>query len=132
MLTTAIHFPGNCDEAISLYKDILGAEVKSIYYFKDAPADHGMEELPPNYVMHSEVEILGQIFNLTDGGESHFTDDNFSFMIVKETADEVAKLYHDLSEGGKIIVELAPAFWASMYGMVMDRFGVCWQMMTPE
>ena len=132
MLTTVISFTGNCNEAISFYKEALGAEVKSINYFKDAPENHGMEELPPEFVMHSEVLISGSMINMTDGAEGNFSDDNFSFLIIKDTADEVSELYHKLSEGGKVIEELAPVFWASMYGMVVDCFGICWQMMTSE
>jgi len=132
MLTTTIHFAGNCDQAISFYKEVLGAEVKSIYYSKDAPADQGMEGLPPHFVMHSEIQIAGQVVNMSDGAQSSFSGDNFSFMLVKDTADEVSDVYQKLSESGKIIEELAPTFWAARYGMIVDRFGVCWQVMTPE
>lgn len=62
MLLTTISFQGNCDEAITFYKGALGAEVKEIAYFRDAPADSGMDEsLPPNFVMHSEVIILAPL-----------------------------------------------------------------------
>lgn len=134
MLTTVVHFSGNCNEAISFYKEVFGAEVKNIAYFKDAPENSGMEEssLPPDFVMHSEILISGSTINMTDGAEKRPTGDNFSFLITKETADEVTTLYNKLSEGGKVIEALAPVFWASMYGMVEDRFGVVWQIMTPE
>ena len=132
MMTTVIHFAGNCNEAISFYKETLGAEIKSINYFKDAPENHGMEQLPADFVMHSEILILGQMIHMSDGAKGNFSGDNFSFMITKDTTDEVSKAFHQLSEGGKIIEELAPTFWASMYGMVVDRFGICWQVMTAE
>ena len=32
MFLTTIHFPDTCDEAISYYKKVLGAEVKEIAY----------------------------------------------------------------------------------------------------
>ena len=132
MLTTVIHFAGNCDEAISFYKEALKAEVKDINYFKDAPENHGMEALPPNFVMHSDILISGSMIHMSDGAKGKFSDDHFSFMITKDTTDDVSELYHKLSEGGKIIQELAPTFWASMYGMVVDRFGICWQVMTTD
>ena len=132
MLTTAIHFAGNCNEAISFYKEVMGAEVKSINYFKDAPKDHGMEALAPDFVMHSEVLISGSVVHMTDGAERDPSTENFSLMITKDTIDEVSELYQKLLVDGRVIVELAPAFWASMYGMVIDRFGVCWQIMTAE
>jgi PhnB protein len=53
-------------------------------------------------------------------------------MIIKDTIAEVTALYNTLSDGGKVIEKLAPMFWTSMYGMVEDRFGICWQVMTSE
>jgi len=37
MITPCIHFNGNCDEAIAFYKKAFAAEVKEIFYAKDAP-----------------------------------------------------------------------------------------------
>ncbi|MDR0767271.1 MAG: VOC family protein [Methanosarcinales archaeon] len=131
MLSTVVHFPGNCNEAISFYSEVVGAKVKDIAYFKDAPMDSGMESsLPPDFVMHSEILIFGSMVVMTDGAETSPTGDNFSFLVTKETADEVTTLYNKLLEGGKVIEALAPAFWASMYGMVEDRYGIVWQIMT--
>jgi PhnB protein len=132
MVGTAIHFAGNCDEAISFYQEVFGAEVIEINYAKDAPAGNGMEELPPNFVMHSDILINGTVMHLTDGAQDFVPTSNYSFMVTKNTDDEVKVLYEKLLDGGKIVVELAPAFWSSMYGMVVDKFGVCWQVMTSE
>ena len=134
MVSTAIHFNGNCDEAISFYKKVFGAEVKDIAYFKDAPANSGMEEgsLPDNFVMHSEVLVFGTVINMTDGGEKKPSGENFSFMIIKESDDEVSALYNKLLDGGNVIVPLEPSFWASSYVMIEDKFGVTWQIMTDK
>jgi len=134
MFLTTIHFPGNCDEAISFYKEVLGAEVKDISYFKDAPKDSSMDSLslPPNFVMHSVISIHGSLVSMTDGVETKPTGDNFTFFITEDTVDEVRALYGKLLEGGKEVEALAPVFWASMYGVVEDRFGINWQVMTSD
>ena len=134
MLFTTVHFSGNCNEAISFYKEVLGAEVKEIAYFKDAPEDSGLEagSLPPDFVMHSFISIEGALLSMTDGSETPPSGTNYSFLITKDTADEVSALFGKLSEGGKVIEALAPVFWASMYGMVEDRFGLTWQIMTAQ
>ena len=36
-----------------------------------------MDNLPPDFVMHSEILIGGSILNMTDGAEGNFSDDNF-------------------------------------------------------
>jgi len=134
MFLTTIHFPGNCDEAISFYKEALGAEVKDIAYFKDAPKTPDMDalSLPPNFVMHSIILIHGSVVSMTDGVETKPTGDNFSFFITADTAEEVTALYNKLLEGGKEVEPLAPVFWASLYGVVEDQFGINWQVMTAD
>ncbi|MCL2838723.1 MAG: VOC family protein [Oscillospiraceae bacterium] len=134
MFLATIHFPGNCDEAISFYKEVLEAEVRDIAYFKDAPKDSGMESLSlsPNFVMHSLISIHGSLVSMTDGVETKPTGDNFTFLITEDTVDEVTALYNKLLEGGKEVEALAPVFWASMYGVVEDKFGVNWQVMTSD
>jgi len=134
MFLTTIHFPGTCDAAISFYKEVLGAEVKEIAYFKDAPKNAEVEALalPPNFVMHSLISIHGSPVSMTDGVETKPTGDNFTFFITADTADEVTALYNKLSAGGKEVEPLAPVFWASLYGVVEDQFGVNWQVMTSD
>ena len=131
MLTTAISFPGNCNEAIAFYKEAIGAEVKDIAYFRDAPPNSGMDEsLPPDFVMHSEVSIFGTVVAMTDGAEKRATGDNFSFMITLNSAEEVTTVFNKLAAGGQVIEAPAPQFWSSWYGVCEDRYGVNWSVMT--
>ena len=132
MITPCIHFQGNCNEAIDFYKDALAAKVKGINYAKDAPPNSGMDELPPNFVMHSDVVICGTSFSLTDGAEKPITGESFSFLITYETEDEVKAAYDKLIVGGKVVEALAPVFWSDLYGYVIDRFGVNWQVMVQD
>ena len=128
MITPCIHFNGNCNEAIDFYKEALGAEVKEIYYAKDAP-EYNTELLPPNFVMHSEIIICDMNFSLTDGSETSLTDTHISFLITYNTADEVKSVFEKLVVGGEIVEPLAKVFWSDLYGYVIDRFGVNWQLM---
>ena len=130
MLTPSIHFHNNCDQAINFYKTALNAQVKAIHYAKDAPADAGLDTLPPHFVMHSEVAIAGTTFSLTDGSETPVTGTHISFMIEYDTPEEVTAVYEKLLAGGKVVEALAPTFWSSLYGYVIDQFGVNWQVMV--
>jgi len=130
MITPCIHFNGNCNEAITFYKEVLGAEVKEINYAKDAPAGSGVDSLPPNFVMHSEIIICGMNFSLTDGSETPLEDTHVSFLIRYSIADEVKSAFEKLVVGGEVVEPLAKVFWSDLYGYVIDRFGVNWQVMV--
>jgi len=131
MLITTISFQGNCDEAIAFYKEVLGAEVKDVSYFRDAPPNSGMDEsLPPNFVMHSEVLIFGTRITMTDGGTAPIAGNYFSLMLSLDSAEEVTSVFHKLADGGQVIEALAPQFWATLCGDVQDRFGIHWHICT--
>ena len=131
MLYTTISFQGNCDEALTFYKEALGAEVKDVAYFRDAPPDAGMDaSLPPNFVMHSEVSIFGTQMTMTDGATAPITGDYFSLMLSFDSADEVTAVFNKLVDGGKVVSPLASQFWATLCGDVQDRFGIHWHIFT--
>ncbi|MCL2572064.1 MAG: VOC family protein [Defluviitaleaceae bacterium] len=131
MLKPAVGFQGNCDEAITYYKEVLGAEVKDVSYFRDAPADSGMDvSLPPNFVMYSEVTLYGVTFVMTDGMEK--PPEGFWMQLSFDTVDEVTAVFDKLADGGKVVEALAPQFYAALTGDVVDRFGVQWNVGTNE
>ena len=131
MLIPTIGFCGNCDEAITYYKEVIGAEVKTISHFRDAPPNSGMDmSLPPSFVMHSEVLMFGTLIIMTDGANKRMTDENFRFTLFLGSAEEVTSVFNRLADGGRIIDALAPQFWASLNGTVEDRFGIHWNILT--
>ena len=132
MLIPTIHFHGNCDEAITFYMETLGAKVKEIAYAKHAPADAGMDCLPPNFVMYSEIQLFDTTISMTDGAETAGGIENFSYMIMFDTVAEVTTMFNKLAKGGTIVEPLAPQFFSSMYGFVKDKFGVGWSIGTKD
>lgn len=134
MLIPAISFKGNCNEAIAFYQETLGAILKSIAHFKDAPTKDWADgmDLPPNFVMDSEVIIDGQLIMMTDGALDKPTADFFSFCLLKDTKEEVTEIFNKLAANGKIVEPLGAVFWSSLYGVVEDKFGFQWMIMTSQ
>ena len=129
MLIPTISFQGRCDEAITFYKETLGAEVKEVAYYKDAPKDFVMD-VPPNFVMHSEIMICGTLIIMTDGATAPLTGDYFSLMLMFNSVEEVTAAFEKLTNGGKVITPLEQQFWATLCGDVEDRFGIHWHICT--
>lgn len=135
MLVPAIHFPGGvCTDAIRHYQTVFGAEVIHISYDKDAPSDSGMmvTEETKNHVMHAEMIICGTRVNMCDVKEKVEPGNSFLFNVFFDTVDEVGAAFNKIISGGKILTELGPQFWTPMYGEVIDRFGVHWQLMAKQ
>jgi PhnB protein len=128
-----LFFEGRCDEAIEFYRSAVGAEVSMLMRFKEAPpSDQGM--MAPgtgDKVMHAAVKIGDSTVLMSDGrcgGSTAFA--GFSLSLSVDGEAEAAKAFHALSEGGKIGIPLGKTFFASQFGMLTDRFGVMWMVMS--
>lgn len=57
----------------------------------------------------------------------------FGFTAEVETAQEGEQLIEKLSRGGgKVTMPFAQAPWGAHYGVVVDKFGVAWNMTTGD
>jgi PhnB protein len=81
--------------------------------------------------MHVALPIgKGNILMATDALESMghpiTVGTNFHIQLEAESKEEAAKLFNGLSKDGKVTMPLADAFWALLFGMFTDKFGVQW------
>jgi hypothetical protein len=53
-------------------------------------------------------------------------DSPFFVSVRGEDADEIAGYWKKLTDGSTVVVDLAPAAWAPLYGMLTDPFGITW------
>ena len=129
MISPALHFHGNCAEAIALYQRAFDTTIDRIAYYRDAPASAGISG-DPNWIMHGELHISGTRINMADSPEPVTAGDMIVMNVFLPAEEDVTKAYQTLKEGGEVVVELGPVFWSSLYGAVKDRFGNHWQIMV--
>lgn len=127
-------FDGRCEEALEFYRQKLGAEVTSLLRFKDNP-DLDNPEMkstsPPDKVMHSSFKVGETTVMASDGrcgGTPTF--DGFCLTISVSTVPEAERLFAALSEGGQVQMPLTKTFFSPGFGMVADKFGVNWMLLT--
>ena len=122
-----LFFDGRCEEAVELYRKVVGAEVTMLMRFKDGP-DQGMVPVGAgNKVMHMSLRIGDTTMLASDGrclGKPAFQGFALSFTV--PNADEADRVFGALADGGQVQMPLAKTFFSSRFGMVADRFGVGW------
>jgi PhnB protein len=128
-----LFFDGRCEEAIEYYKKTLGATVENLLRFKDGPEPNsGM--VPPgsdNKIMHASFRVGDSRVNCSDGsclGKPNFQ--GFSLVIEVKTDAEAERAFNTLADGGTVHQPLIQTFFSSRFGMLADRFGVQWMVMT--
>lgn len=122
---------GNCAEAVAFYEKVLGANNLGIQRFGDMPSeDHPMPEEAKDRVLHAALEFDGQmlLFSDTFPGNPYQLGDQLSIAIMTSDLERLKSIFHALSDGGQVHMELQETFWSPLFGMVRDRFGISWQL----
>jgi PhnB protein len=131
-----LFFDGRCEEAIELYRKVLGASVDMLMRFKDSPEPPRPGMVPPgseNKIMHASLRIGDARIMASDGqcqGKPHF--DGFSLSITAKDEADAKRIFGALSEGGQVRMPLTKTFFSPSFGMLADRFGLGWMVIVED
>lgn len=130
-----LFFNGRCQEAIDFYTNAAGARLEAAMRYSQSPQPLPDGCLPPGWsekIMHASVVIGGSRVFFADGNSAEKAKfDGFALTLSVPSAEEAARTFAALSDGGAVIVPLAPTFYSPSFGMLTDRFGVMWMIMVP-
>jgi len=106
MLIPAINLPKRGREAIEFYRTALGAEV----------IDSGITIL----------SVFGAKFSIEDDEDEVGINSGLIMNVFLTNEEEVTAVFYKLAEKGQVAVPLKPDHWTSLWGFVVDHFGVRW------
>jgi PhnB protein len=129
-----LFFRGRCEEAITFYKEKLGAEVLTMLRFKDNPEKPGPDKVPAaldDRIMHACLRINGAEIMMSDGmrsGPLDFQCMSLSLPVPNEA--EADRLFNALAKDGTVQMPLGKTFFSPRFGAVADKFGVTWMVIV--
>ena len=138
LVQSYLFFNGRCEEAIAFYQKTLGAQVTMMMRFKENPepmtegCGPGGGAIPSENIMHASFRIGETEVMASDGmggGKPEFK--GFSLSLTAASDAEAQRLFKALGDGGKVEMPMDKTFFASSFGMVVDRFGVSWMVIKP-
>ena len=125
-----VFFSGDCAAAFQRYHEVFGGEL-SLMRNGDVPPDVRMPDTDDSVVMHASLKVGdGLLMGSDDLSGDDGPKTGFS---VCYTAPDVAianRVFNALADGGEVTMPIQSTFWASAFGMVVDRFGVSWMVDT--
>jgi len=134
-ITPNFHFRGQGKQAIELYKEAFGAEVRVLYCNSDAnPEDCvGEDDYQNDILYHAEIFIDEQRITLSDDPDAPIPNTNpLSLLITFETAQEVKKAYEIMKDGATVIYPIQSTTYSSCFVSLVDKFGMRWELMTEQ
>ncbi|MCY1507375.1 3-demethylubiquinone-9 3-methyltransferase [compost metagenome] len=121
-------FDGKCEEAFRLYARVLGGELPLMMRFSDAPEDMGIPEAERQRIMHVRLQVGDQVLMGSDTcqGMPYEGIRGVSVSVNVDSKADAKRIFDGLAEGGKVTMALEKTFWAALFGVLEDRFGVAW------
>jgi len=129
-----LHSEGHTEEAFNFYKSVFGGEFATFLRYREMCDSSGFGEVSEDEkekIMHVALPIGKE--NVLMGSDTlksmkHEinTGNNVSISISTQSREETERIFHGLSEGGKVTMPLAKTFWSEYFGMCSDKFGILW------
>jgi PhnB protein len=129
-----LNFDGRCDEALEFYRTAVGAEVQFLMRFKDSPDQTNISPASAEKVMHCSFRVGDSVINASDGhcmNQKKF--DGVSLSLSVDTVEQAERYFAALGAGGRVDMPMTQTFFSPRFGMLVDRFGLCWMVLVrPE
>jgi PhnB protein len=128
MIGHYLMFNRNCAEALKTYAKAFDAKISEMQKYGDMPPNPAfpIAESDKGLVLHARLNINDAELMCADASERIESGTNMYVSITTSDAALVQKAWDILKDGGKIYMELAPSFFASLHGSLRDKFGINW------
>jgi PhnB protein len=124
-LEAYLFFPGNTDDAMSFYQSVFGGEL-SVTHRSDV--DPTAPESEKQFVINAALDTGTFLFRASDRGDA--TDEvqtRIELSVVDTDESELRRIFDALSVGGAVKAPLEKMFWGDIFGAVIDKYGIGWQ-----
>lgn len=124
-----LSFPGTCAAAMSFYEQALGGRLVTMMSYGESPMAEQCGKDSHAQILHARLELPGGYALMAGDCPGHLPFEGIKGVMLAISYDseaEAQRVFATLSAGGQVTMPMQPTFWAKMFGMCTDRFGVSW------
>ena len=124
-LDAYLFFPGNTEQAIGFYQQVFGGQVTITR----------RGDVHPTATPEQQKQVINAL--LTGGDITLRASDREDTSISPQTRVELSligtddarlrAMFDGLAEGGAVLTKLERQFWGDIFGSVIDKYGIGWQ-----
>jgi PhnB protein len=121
-----LNFNGNAAEALDFYCKALDGEIVFKQTWGESPMDSSADQ--KDKIMHATFRAGDLSLLISDGVPQNpvTMGSNLGMSLNFEDPQLMEKTFKNLSEGGKVTMQLQDTFWGAKFGMLTDKFGFNW------
>jgi PhnB protein len=125
-------FDGTCAAAMRFYEKILAGQIEVMTSVGDSPMASQFPPESAKRIIHARLRFDNNVLMASDwmAPEPYSGMQGTRFTLASPSATEAKRIYAALADGGTVEMPIQKTGWAEAYGMLVDRYGAPWQVMT--
>jgi PhnB protein len=124
-LEAYLFFPGITEEAMNFYQGIFGGDLTITRRGDVDPSATGSEK---DLVINAALESGAFTLRASDRADTTVdAQTRVELTVNGSEEDDLRRIFDALSDGGTIKAQLEKMFWGDIFGALIDRFGIGWQ-----
>ena len=124
-LEAYLFFPGTTEEAMNFYQGIFGGDLSIT---RRGDVDPTATESDKGLVINAALD--SGAFTLRASDRADATADvqtRIELTVNGSEEDDLRRIFEALRDGGTVKAQLEKMFWGDIFGALIDRFGIGWQ-----
>jgi PhnB protein len=126
-----LQFDGQCRFAFEAYHRLFGGTLTTMLSYGESPMATDVEPQWHDRIVHATLRVGDFELAGADVLPSDYRKpQGFSVILVVDEIAEAERLFSALADGGAVQLPLQPTFWSPGFAVLVDRFGVPWEIST--
>ncbi len=122
-------FDGQCREAFLAYRKILGGMLATLLTYGESPLAGSTDPQWHGRILHATLEVDGVELTGADVlPRDYERPQGFAVLLTLDGVERARTVFADLAEGGEIRMPFQTTFWSPGFGLLVDRFGIPWEL----
>ena len=122
-----LSFNGQCEAAFKFYEQCLGGKIVAMMTYAASPMQEQTSSEWRNKIMHARLMVGDKMLMGSDAPPDRYEPmKGFSVTLGINDPNVAERIFHALSEDGTVQMPIQKTFWATRFGMLVDRFGTPW------
>jgi PhnB protein len=127
-LNPHINFGGRCEEAFQFYAATLGSTPNTMLTWGDSPMSQQVPAEWQQKICHASMGVgESELAGVDDPFEQYEPLRGFQLVLELDEQSEAGRVFATLAQNGRVILPMQTTFWSGMYGIVLDQFGLRWE-----
>lgn len=124
-LEAYLFFPGRTEAAMHFYQDILGGDLSIT---RRGDVDPTAPDDEKELVINASLDTGSFVFRASDRGDAtNEVQTRIELSIVGTDESDLRRIFDALVDGGTVKTPLEKMFWGDVFGALIDKFGIGWQ-----